>query len=124
MFVTTAMVGVRRRNEPSLSSASATSRSPRPSLALLPRTLSRPPMMIVGSSPAPDSTCATIEVVVVLPCEPAMAMPYLIRISSASISARGITGICLRRASSTSGLSGFTAEEMTTTSASPTFKAA
>ncbi len=81
-------------------------------------------MMIVGSSPAPDSTCATIEVVVVLPCEPAMAMPYLIRISSASISARGITGICRRRASSTSGLSGFTAEEMTTTSASPTFEAA
>ncbi len=40
------------------------------------------------------STVATSEVVVVLPCEPAMAMPYFRRISSASISARGITGIC------------------------------
>src|SRR2546425_990106 len=120
MLVTTAMVGVRRRNEPSLSSASATSRSPRPSLALLSITPRRPPMMIVGSSPAPARTCATIEVVVVLPCDPAMAMPYLMRMSSASISARGITGIWRRRASSTSGLSGRTAEETTTTSASPT----
>ncbi len=32
-------------------------------------------------------------VVVVLPWVPAMAMPYFMRISSASISARGITGI-------------------------------
>src|SRR6266571_2371669 len=119
MLVTTAMVGDRRRNEPSLSSASATRRSPFPSLALLPITPSRPPMMMVGSRPAPDRSWATIEVVLVLPCDPAMATPYLIRISSASISARGITGIWRRRASRISGLSGRTAEETTTTSQSP-----
>ena len=67
--------------------------------------------------------CAAIEVVVVLPWEPAMAMPCLRRISSASISARGMTGIWRRRASTTSGLSRRTADEITTTSASPTFPA-
>ena len=36
----------------------------------------------------PPRTDATMEVVVVLPCMPAMAMPYFSRISSASISAR------------------------------------
>ncbi len=51
----------------------------------------------------------------VFPCVPAIAMPYFIRINSASISARGITGIFLRCASRTSGLSGRTAEETTTT---------
>ena len=45
------------------------------------------------------------------------------RISSASISARGMTGICRRPASRTSGFVGLTAEETTTTSASPTFAA-
>ena len=54
------------------------------------------------------------------PAEPAMAMPYLSRISSASISARGITGTRRLCASSSSGLSGFTADENTTTSASAT----
>ncbi len=39
---------------------------------------------------------ATMQVVVVLPCVPATAMPYFMRISSASISARGITGISRR----------------------------
>ena len=67
--------------------------------------------------------CAAIEVVVVLPWEPAMAMPCLSRISSASISARGMTGIFRRRASTTSGLSRRTADEITTTSASPTWSA-
>jgi hypothetical protein len=51
------------------------------------------------------------EVVVVLPCVPATAMPYLRRISSASISARGITGICRSRATRTSTLSRDTADE-------------
>ena len=78
-------------------------------------------MTTVGSREVPDRICATIEVVLVLPWEPAMAMPYLIRISSASISARGITGICRRRDSATSGLSGWIADEVTTTSQSPTF---
>ena len=64
-------------------------------------------------------TSATIEVVVVLPWLPATATPYLSRISSASISARGITGTPRRRASSTSGLSRRTAVEVTTTWAPP-----
>ena len=51
-------------------------------------------MTTVGSRPPAASTAATIDVVVVLPCMPAMAMPYFRRISSASISARGMTGMC------------------------------
>ena len=59
----------------------------------------------VGSSPPAASTAATIDVVVVLPCIPAMAMPYFRRINSASISARWMTGIWSLRASAISGLS-------------------
>ena len=55
-------------------------------------------MTTVGSSPAARSTVATSDVVVVLPCEPATAMPYFMRISSASISARGMTGMPRARA--------------------------
>src|SRR6185312_7127300 len=120
MFVITAIVGYSFRNERSLSSASATIRSPLPSRALLPNALSRPPITAVGSSPALSSTSAIIDVVVVLPWLPATAIEYLSRISSASISARGITGICRRAASRTSGFAGRTADETTTTSASPT----
>ncbi len=50
-----------------------------------------------------------------------MATPNFSRISSASISARGITGICFALAAMTSGFCADTAEEMTTTWASPTF---
>ena len=50
--------------------------------------------------------------------------PYLSRISSASISALGITGMTLRLASKTSGLSGRMALEMTTTSAASRFSGA
>jgi hypothetical protein len=64
-----------------------------------------------------------MEVVVVLPCVPATEIPVLPRMSSASISARGITGIPSRRASATSGLAGFTAEEVTTTCAPWTLSA-
>ena len=120
MFVTTAIVGVSFRKERSDSSASATMKSPLPSRAPEPRTPSRPPTTTVGSSPPRSSTSATIEVVVVLPCEPATATPYFSRISSASISARGITGTPRRRASCTSGLPRWTAVDVTTTSASPT----
>src|SRR5512134_1903099 len=115
MLVTTATVGDSFRNEPSLSSASATRNSPWPSFALDPRLFSFPPTTAVGPQPAVASTVATIEVVVVFPCVPAIAMPYFMRISSASISARGITGIFRRCASRTSGLSARTAEETTTT---------
>ena len=87
-------------------------------LGVGPERSSRPPMTTVGSMPPWDRIVATMLVVVVLPWVPAMAMPYFIRISSASISARGITGISRRCASSTSGLSARTAVEVTTTSTS------
>jgi len=79
--------------------------------------------MIVGSKPPASRTTAVMDVVVVLPCDPATAMPYFMRISSASISARGMTGMRLVLAFSTSTLSSRTAEEMTTTSASLRFSA-
>ena len=60
----------------------------------------------------------------VLPWLPATATPYFSRISSASISARGMTGIWRRFASAISGLSGRRAEETTTTSAPATCSAA
>ena len=60
---------------------------------------------------------------VVLPCVPAMAMPCFRRISSASISARGTTGMRRARAAITSGLSSFTAVDTTTTSAPAMFSA-
>jgi hypothetical protein len=93
MFVTTAMTGARRRNEPSLSSASAT-RNGHPAVrrcARLPRP--RPARALGARAPvvpgaradhATDHdgrvrpaawTCAISEVVVVLPCVPATAMP-------------------------------------------------
>src|SRR5258708_4035176 len=66
----TAMVGLKRRNDPSLSSASTTISRPLPSLAFEPSALSFPPTTAVGSSPAFASTVAIIEVVVVLPVRP------------------------------------------------------
>ena len=111
------MVGEYFKNDPSLSSASATIKSPWPSTALVPTLFSLPPMTTVGSRPPWANTEATIEVVVVLPCAPAMAMLYFSRISSASISARGITGMDACLAASTSGLSCPTADDVTTTSA-------
>ena len=112
MLVITATAGASRRNEPSLSSASATRNWPWPSRALVPSACSRPPTTIVGSSPPRASTAATIEVVVVLPCEPPTATPYFMRISSASISARGDHRDARRaRAATISGLSGRTAVE-------------
>jgi hypothetical protein len=78
---------------------------------------------MVGSSPARSRRTAIIEVVVVLPWEPATAIPYFRRISSASISARGMIGTWRRRASTTSGFEGFTAEDTTTTSVASTCSA-
>ena len=117
ILVTTAMIGCKYKNEASDSSASATKYSPWPRCALVPIEFKRPPMTQVGSSPASPSTCEIKLVVVVLPCVPAMAMPCLKRISSASIIARGTTGTPAALAATTSGLSGFTALEITTTSA-------
>ncbi len=52
-----------------------------------------------------------MDVVVVLPWVPPTAMPYLRRIISASISARGIVGIWRWRATCTSMFSRETADE-------------
>ena len=123
MVVTTAMVGVSFRKEPSDSSASATRYSPWPSRALEPKLVTRPPTTTVGSSRASARTAPIMDVVVVLPWVPATAMPYLSRISSASISARGMTGMPRCRATCTSMLSRDTAEEYTTTWAPATFAA-
>ena len=124
MFVITATVGNSFKNDRSLSSASATISSPLPRRALLPNALSRPPITAVGSRPARSSTSAIIDVVVVLPCAPATAIANRRRISSASISARGMTGMFRRTASTTSGFLALTAEVTTTTSAPPTCSAA
>ncbi len=115
--------GKSMRNVPSLSSASATRYWLEPSFAFVPRLLSLPPITHVGSRPAPRITEATSEVVVVLPWAPATATLYFILISSASISALWITGMARAFASSTSGLSAFTADDVTTTWASRTFSA-
>ena len=52
-----------------------------------------------------------MDVVVVLPCVPAIAMPRFTRITSASISARLMTGTPNARAAATSGFCSTTAEE-------------
>jgi hypothetical protein len=109
MLVTTASTGLRARKLASLSSASATSSSPAPRRALAPALRSSPPITKVGSAPASASTLATSAVVVVLPCVPAMAMPCLWRISSASSAARATMGMRAARAATTSGLPAFTA---------------
>ena len=124
MLVTIATAGFRRRKLPSLSSASATSHWPSPSRAFAPAASNWPPITKVGSIPPSASTLASNDVVVVLPWVPATAMPRLKRISSASISARGTTGIRCERASSSSGLSGLIALLTTTQSASSTLAAA
>src|SRR5271166_245792 len=123
-LVTTARMGDNFRKERSLSSASATRYCDLPRRAFEPRVSTRPPTTTVGSRPPAASTVAIIDVVVVLPCMPATAIPYLRRMSSASISARWMTGIFRRRASITSGLRSFTAELVTTTPAPTTLAAA
>ncbi len=80
-------------------------------------------MTKVGSAPPSASTLAMRLVVVVLPWVPATAMPTRKRMSSASISARGTTGMRARRAAFTSGLDSSTAEDTTTTSAPATWAA-
>ena len=82
-----------------------------------------PPLITVGSSPPASSSAATIEVVVVLPCVPAIATQLFSRISSASISARRTTASRRARAAISSGLSRLMAEETTTTSAPSRFSA-
>ena len=76
-------------------------------------------MRKVGSAPAAMSAAAAIELVVVLPCVPATATVSRSPASSASMRARGHTGIPRRRASTSSGLVSGIAVETTTTSGSP-----
>ena len=97
--------------------------SPVPNLALAPALFKRPPITKVGSKPASAKTLATKLVVVVFPCVPAMATPCFMRINSANMTARGTIGMWRSRAANTSGLSDFTAVEVTTASASFTFAA-
>ena len=83
-----------------------------------------PPLITVGSKPPASTSAATSDVVVVLPCVPAIATQCLSRISSASISARRTTGSRWARAATSSGLSRLIAVDTTSTSASPRLPAA
>ncbi len=120
MVVITASTGCRRRKLRSNSSASATRYQLLPRRAPVPETRRRPPTITVGSSPASVRMVPTSDVVVVLPWVPATAMPYLRRISSASISARRMTVMPRARAAPISGLSSWIADERTTRSAPTT----
>ncbi|KAG1432754.1 hypothetical protein G6F57_022730 [Rhizopus arrhizus] len=86
---------------------------PGPTRASAPPEFRRPPLTTVGARAPAASTLATRLVVVVLPCVPATAMPRFRRISSASMMARGTTGIREARAAITSGLSPATAVDVT-----------
>ena len=74
-------------------------------------------MTKVGSNPAAPNTAAKSEVVVVLPCVPQTATPFLNRINSPNISARATSGMPAAFAAAHSGLSAATAAENTTQSA-------
>ena len=102
------------RNVPSLSSASTTIHLPFPNLLFFNKEFIMPPLMIVGSSLPDSKIFPTKLVVVVFPCDPAIAIDFLFFISSASISARLTIGICFLFASIISGLFWFIAEEKTT----------
>ena len=99
MLVTTATVGNRWRNDPSDSSASATRISPlaQARVGAERARLAADDRRRIQARPRPGST-AIIVVVVVLPWLPATATPSLTRISSPSISARGMTGMSRARA--------------------------
>src|ERR1022692_2251252 len=84
------------RKEPSLSSASATKMSPLPSSAPSPVPARMPPMTYDGSAPHSRSTVVSMEVLVVLPCVPATAIPRWPSMMEASAAARlGQLGIAL-----------------------------
>ncbi len=105
------MRGRRRTSEPSDSSASTTTCRPAPLRALTPSCGSEPPTTKVGSAPSSASTKAIMPLVVVLPCEPATAMPSPAATISASRSARWCSVRPSLRASTSSGSSDGTAPE-------------
>ena len=123
MLVTTAMSGTRWRKVPSLSSASTTIHAPVSQAALVPISLTSPPIRNDGRRPASTRIRASIEAVVVLPWVPATAMHRLRAAIPARVSARDSTGRPRRCASTTSGLSGPTAVDRVSRSASPTWAA-
>ena len=119
MFVTTESWGDSRRNERSDSSASTTSHSPAPQAALRPVVRSSPPMRYDGSSPIRSRACAAIELVVVLPCVPAMASVRFSALTSASSSLRCSSRSPRAAAAARSGLSAAMAVDTTTSTSSP-----
>ena len=118
-----AMSGTSDRKVPSLSSASTTIHSPLSHTALVPISLTSPPMRNEGRNPASTRIRASIDAVVVFPCVPATAMHRRSAVMAARVCARGSTGTPRRRASITSGLSSATAEDNVSASAVPTLPA-
>ena len=112
-----AAAGANMRNEPSLSSASATNSSPLPSSAPRPVSARTPPITYDGSAPSSRSTVVSMEVVVVLPCVPATATVRLPSMTEASAAARCSTRSPCCRAAASSGLSGRIAVDTTRVSA-------
>ncbi len=93
ILVIIAIVGNKRRNERSLSSASAIKYSLLPNLAVVSVPTTFPPIIMVGCITAFSIIALINDVVVVLPWVPDTAIENFMRINSANISARGITGI-------------------------------
>jgi hypothetical protein len=97
--------GASMRNEPSLSSASATNIAPSPSSAPSPVSARIAPITYPGPKPACRKIVVTMPVVVDLPCVPATAIPRRSSIRLARAAARCSTRRPRRRASASSGLS-------------------
>src|SRR5580700_9843349 len=107
------------RNDPSLSSASATKSRPAPSSAPSPVSVRIPPMTYPGSAPQSRSTVVSMDVVVVLPCVPATAITRRPAMTEASAAARCMTRRPRRVASASSGLSARIALDRTRVSPGP-----
>ena len=112
MFRITAMVGKKCQKLPLYSQASAMKVEPRPTRVPPPMASSSPPMCTPGSSPASTNTCASMEVVVVLPWVPLTHTAFSkVVMSRPSSTARSIWGMPSRAASARSGLSSGMAAE-------------
>src|SRR5580700_8164987 len=107
------------RNDPSLSSASATKSVPAPSSAPSPVSVSTPPMTYPGSASHSRSTVVSMDVVVVFPCVPATAITRRPAMTEARAAARCSTRMPRRVASASSGLSARIALDTTSVSPAP-----
>src|ERR1043166_4512417 len=116
MFVITAQEGERLRNERSYSHASTTSCLPGQGSACDPSSGITPPQTNDGPNPAPERIHVIIEVVVVFPWQPAIAIVCFSAESRPSISAYFTTGMLPALASTISGWSSLTAAVRTTSS--------